>query len=407
MVDNHHTIYKMTSRGRGQHKPVNTGQGASYNLRSGPLDLDGDSGVQVGNMAAGFKSRDDPGYIAYLEDQLLEAQSARERDSVLLGSIVSKLDRMEESTRLPPVGRGRGGVLNTPFKGSPSSGVGGSHPTGVPGAAVNTPRSNLFASEPVPADLVNGPLTQVLKQLSIAIDPTPQMSTKGLLLRPEYYIQHVDKGVSVKSLDHTKLTFKELISGMGRVMLHLTATGGDLNSYVRHFNFVAKQAASHSFTDAAYISYDRYVVDQVIAGSLYPDQPAPTFVAGDLLGVASCFHAGNLVPVAAPVKPAQNFRGRGRGFFRRMRSTFPESEGDKDKYIYIYIYILYVYIYIYIYIYIYTLHTHTHIYMCIYKYIYVYIYIYMCIYIYIYIMSCFRGRKIDMEIKVVVVVVFY
>ena len=97
------------------------------------------------------------------------------------------------------------------------------------------------------------------------------------------------------------------------------------------------------------------MVDQVIAGSLYPDQPSPTFVAGDLLGVASNFHAGNLVSVHP--KLPQYIRGRGRGFFERMRSGAAEGEGDKDHnpvYIYVYIYIyIYVYIFIYIYIYIY------------------------------------------------------
>ena len=145
-----------------------------------------------------------------------------------------------------PVGRGRG-VLSTPLRESPSAGAN----IGRPGmAGRRPPADNLFSSDPALPDLINGPLTQVLKQLSITIDPNLQASTKGLLLRPEYYIQHVDKKLSVKSLDHTKLSFKELMSDIGRVMLHLSSTGGDLISYVHHFTFIAKQAAVHNFTDS-------------------------------------------------------------------------------------------------------------------------------------------------------------
>ena len=292
-----------------------------YNLRSAKLTGAVDS-CQVVNMAAGFKSRDDPEYIKYLEDHLVAASEARAKDSEVLQTIVCRLDRFEESTRQttqPTCGRGRG-VLRTPLKTVPQSGV------SFPGGAGSSPATPGGLRDQAPSDYINGPLTQVLQQLSVAIDPTPQSSTKGLLLRPEYYIQHVDKGVAVKSLDHTKLTFKELMSGMGRVMTHLSTSGGDLVAYVSHFNFVAKQAASHNFTDSAFVAYDRYVVDQVIKGSLTHDMPLPTFVAGDLLGVASNFHAGNMVP-AVPTPT----RGRGRGFNRhRFRGTY-SGEGDRDK----------------------------------------------------------------------------
>ena len=111
----------------------------------------------------------------------------------------------------------------------------------------------------------------------------------------------------------------------------MSETGGDLTAYVRHFNFVAQQAASHHFMDIAFVAYDRYVVDQVIKGMnsshVHPLHHPPTFVAGDLLGVASSFHAGNLVPS----KP-QFVRGRGRGFNRRgSRFTFGDRDQDRDK----------------------------------------------------------------------------
>ena len=60
----------------------------------------------------------------------------------------------------------------------------------------------------VPADLVGGPLTSALRQLSQAIDPSP-VSNKSIVYRPEYYVQHVAKGTQVTMLDHSKLTYKE------------------------------------------------------------------------------------------------------------------------------------------------------------------------------------------------------
>ena len=192
-------------RGPSRNRKVATrGIQSTYKLRSaGPLS---DPATPAVNMAAKFVNRDDPEYISYIEDKLLESVAAREKDSKVLSDIVTRLDRYDE--KQAPSGRGRG-ILYTPSSSS-------SKPGGMLGRSVS-----VGTEEPSAADVINGPLTKVLQQLSVAIDPTPQASVKGLLLRPEYYIQHIDKGVSVKSLDHTKLTFKELISGMGRVMLHL------------------------------------------------------------------------------------------------------------------------------------------------------------------------------------------
>ena len=171
---------------------------------------------------------------------------------------------------------------------------------------------------PAPSDVINGPLTSVLQQLSIPIDPTPQSSVKGLLLRPDYYVQHKDKGVPVKNLDHTKLFFNKLMSGIGRVLMHLSKTGGNVTSYIEHFSFVTLRAGAHNFVDSAYVGYDRHLVDQVINGE------AEKYAAGDLFGVALHFHVGNVVQP----KPSPSFArgGRGRGF-RRGRNF--SVEGDR------------------------------------------------------------------------------
>ena len=139
-----------------------------------------------------------------------------------------------------------------------------------------------------------------LEHLSQAIEPTVTTSTKGIQLRPEFYIQHEDQGVAVKAFDHTKLSYKQRFNGMGRVLQYLVSNGGDATSYLEHMNFVIKQAAAHNFMDQAYVAYDRAVVDKVICG------PSKVFIAGDVLVVSSNSHAGNMLPVN-PVTPHRSF----------------------------------------------------------------------------------------------------
>ena len=147
-----------------------------------------------------------------------------------------------------------------------------------------------------------------------------------MVLRPEYYIQHHDKGISVKNLDHSKLSYKELASGMGRVLQYLVSVGGDSASYLRHFNYVLAQASRHQFSDHAFVNYDRYIVDQVIRGD------SREFVAGDNLAVASYFHAGN-ISQSKPVhpqtkrKPYFGFKSRKSGDAEKpgMPEGFPEE----------------------------------------------------------------------------------
>ena len=299
----------------------------SYNLRSAADKEEDLLDSQVGThiMASGFKNREDPEYLKFMEDEVLQSRQEREEQSKLLNMLVTKMENMETKSTTAGVGRG---ILRTPLKDVPfqagrGRGAGGpvNNLSGLLGAA----RSPL--ADPSPADLVNGPLTTVLQQLSIAIDPTPQSSVKGLLMRPEYYVQHVDKGVPVKNLDHSKLTFKELMSGMSRVMLHLAKTGGDLGSYLEHFSFITRKAGAHSFLDSAYVSYDRSVVDQVILGE------ADTFVKGDLFAVPLHFHAGNLVQPKPPLPTYFQQRGRGRGYRRGggRWQNFNDSASDRDR----------------------------------------------------------------------------
>ena len=173
--------------------------------------------------------------------------------------------------------------------------------------------TNRGTSMASPLDLVTTPLTTALEQLSQANEPTIPASTKGIQLRPEYYIQHIDQGVALKSIDHTKLTYKELVSGMVRVLEYLVSANGDATSYIEHLAFVTKQASLHSFYDSAYVSYNRSVVDKVVRGS------SIKFIAGDTLSASSHFHAGNT---------HQNKRqsGRGRGFRGRRSANYDSDQ---------------------------------------------------------------------------------
>ena len=168
-----------------------------------------------------------------------------------------------------PQAVGGRGVLRTPMKDFPPTvgrGRGAGLVHNLSSQLLRASKSPSLGLDPTAVEMVNGPLTSVLQQLSIAIDPTPQASMKGLLLRPEYYVQHIDKGTSVKSLDHSKMSFKELMSGMSRVMLPLDKSGGDLGGYLEHFSFIARKGGVHGFVDSAYVSYNCLVMDQYING---------------------------------------------------------------------------------------------------------------------------------------------
>ena len=308
---------RRSSRKRGASVNLQPGR---YNLRSAPGLIESDQ-VGTTKMAYSFESRNDPEYLKSMEDELIKSRQAREEETKLLQSLVARMDKLDMKPA-PGASMGRG-ILRTPLKSGSytETGIKPGVPSMSPHSLSGLLQSDLgVLSDPTPSDVINGPLTKVLQQLSVAIDPTPQSSTKGLLLRPEYYIQHKDKGVAVKNLDHSKLTFKELMSGMGRVMLHLAKTGGELISYIEHFNYLVRQAGVHNFTDAAYVSYDRHVVDQYINGD------SKSFNAGDLFGVALHFHAGNL----ASARPSF-VRGRGRGYRRGGYRQQGWQESDKDR----------------------------------------------------------------------------
>ena len=278
--------------------------------------------IKLDAMAEGkqYKDRQDPAYLTYLEDQIEKACTRSVQDSQAISTLVARMDHLELSSRRR---KGSTNPFDDDFVQEAGSGSAGTVTTGDrTGTGADLLGSLKGAS---PADLVGGPLTSALRQLSQAIDPSP-VSHKGVMYRPEYYFQHVDRGTQVKLLDHSKLTYKELVSGMGRVMQYLFDNGGDLAGYIGHFNFIAEQAHQHSFVDQAFVGYDRFVVDKYIKLES-SNKSTKIFSVGDVLGVSSHFNAGNLQPVQ---RKSNSFRGSRGGHYQNRR-FYDQSDRNRES----------------------------------------------------------------------------
>lgn len=128
-----------------------------------------------------------------------------------------------------------------------------------------------------------------------------------MLLRPEYYAQHKCNGVPIRYLDHTKLSYKELMFGMDSILQHMLQTGGDIHGYCAHELFILGQAQGNKFLDRVYVDYDRYIIDKFIDGH------SSSFTVGDMLGIAMHFHGGNLLSFhqnSAQMKYRKDRRGK-------------------------------------------------------------------------------------------------
>ena len=122
-------------------------------------------------MASSFASRDDPEYLKHMEDELFKSRQSREEETDLLQSVLSRMDKLEvKQPTTTTMGRG---ILRTPLKSGLHNEV-----SGRLGGPTMSPHSLAadFAGlvDPSPSEVINGPLTTVLQQLSVAIDPTPQ-----------------------------------------------------------------------------------------------------------------------------------------------------------------------------------------------------------------------------------------
>ena len=127
-------------------------------------------------------------------------------------------------------------------------------------------------------------------------------------------------------MDHSKLGSFDLLYGMICVLEESVQAGLDWRSYIRHLKFVANQMRGRQFRDCAYVSYDRFIIDQFVKSN------TDSFVTGDMLGVASNFHAGNLIQGGDFRKSWSGRGGRGRGnkwqYSNREESSVPPDWPD-------------------------------------------------------------------------------
>lgn len=84
------------------------------------------------------------------------------------------------------------------------------------------------------------------------------------------------------------MTFKQLAYGMTCVARHVVASGGDIDGYIMHMEFVSRHASDNSFLDCAYAEYDRCVIDS------YLKNPLLGFKTADSTAIGYAFHPGKL-----------------------------------------------------------------------------------------------------------------
>lgn len=69
-------------------------------------------------------------------------------------------------------------------------------------------------------------------------DPSTDVMSRGILLRPEYYVQHIDNDIPVKNISYKNMSYNDLVYGMCKVAQYLLLAGGDINGYMNHMGFV-------------------------------------------------------------------------------------------------------------------------------------------------------------------------
>lgn len=111
-----------------------------------------------------------------------------------------------------------------------------------------------------PAIAAMGQMADAMAQLSISIDPSSARKA-GQLLRPDYHYCVLEKGLPLKSVDASKLTINEYLYRMCLVLEHLIENEGDWRSYFQHYKRVMRFFVGKKYVNAAYVSYDKEVVN--------------------------------------------------------------------------------------------------------------------------------------------------
>lgn len=163
-------------------------------------------------------------------------------------------------------------------------------------------------------------MADAMAQLSMSIDPSSARKA-GQLLRPEYQYCVVEKGMPLRSVDASKLSINEYLYGMCLVMEHLVEVEGDWLSYFHHYKRVKKFFVGKKYVNAAYIGYDKEVVDNFVKN------PARGFNASDSLAIPTHFCSAN-------EHETQNMKAKGGAKRSRMegrsRSQAPAASQPED-----------------------------------------------------------------------------
>lgn len=146
---------------------------------------------------------------------------------------------------------------------------------------------------------------------------------KGNRYRPEYYVQGIDGGVSNKNLDHMKLSHRELVHGMVRVVQTMVRENDPLiPSYIEHMSFITSLASEGSFVNEPFLRYDRYIIDKALRlGANFKVDSAAS---------SRFFHRGNTYAARNLESRQGGYQGRGRGRGNRQ-GNWREAEQSSSS----------------------------------------------------------------------------
>lgn len=146
------------------------------------------------------------------------------------------------------------------------------------------------------AGSVTTPLVSAMDPTGAMTDPATDVVAKGIILRPEYHVQHVIGDVPIKNISHKTLSYSDLVLGMCCIAKYLLSSSGNVSSYLSLMSFIARQAHLDCFIDATFVEYDRVVTDAVIRGDI------ATYIPGYPLAQALAFHSANHKPQSGKSK---------------------------------------------------------------------------------------------------------
>lgn len=124
--------------------------------------------------------------------------------------------------------------------------------------------------------------------------------------------------MTLRQADASKPTINEYLYGICLVMSHLVDTNGDWKSYLHHYKRVMKFFVGKKYVNAAYIAYDKEVVDS------YLRDPASGFNASDSLAIPTHFCSAN-------EHDTQNFKNKNQRRNRQDKNRsgqLPQSQWD-------------------------------------------------------------------------------